>query len=76
MQKKKHKHDKLTAESLKDALWDTLNKLRNKKIEPTEAVAVASTAREIMRVVRTEIDIAKLTGVKLKPDLLEPAKIK
>lgn len=54
--------NKLTAEALKSELWETLQGLRKKKIAPEQATAVASTAREIMRVVRTEIQIAQMLG--------------
>ena len=54
--------NKLTAEALKSELWETLQAVRMKRMEPQAAQAVATSAREIMRVVRTEIDIARMTG--------------
>lgn len=52
----------LTANNLKDELWITLIKLRNREIPPQAALAIAANAREIMRVVRAELTIASATG--------------
>lgn len=43
-------------------LWDTLLRLRNREIPPQAALAVAANAREIMRVVKAELQIAAATG--------------
>lgn len=51
---------KLSGDSLKNALWDTLNKVKTKKINPDIANAVAANSREIMRVVKTEMTLAML----------------
>lgn len=56
------KRSELTSENLKQSLWETLQALRSKKIEPTMANAVASQSREIMRVVNAEIRLAEMTG--------------
>jgi hypothetical protein len=45
----------LNASNLKSALWDTLNDLRDNKIQPGHADSVASQAREILRTVRTQL---------------------
>lgn len=52
----------LTAETLKQALWDTMCGLRDKTVKPDVANSTAAQAREIMRVVRTEIVIAGMNG--------------
>ena len=52
----------LNANNLKEELWDTLIKLRNREIPPQVAIAIASNAREIMRVVKAELIIAAATG--------------
>ncbi len=56
------KKSELTADNLKQSLWETLQKLREKKIDPSLANAVASQSREIMRVVNAEIRLAEVTG--------------
>lgn len=58
------KNEKLTSNSLKMALWTTLKAVKSKRINPAIANSVASQSREIMRVVRAEIDIARLAGQK------------
>ncbi len=55
---------KLTGENLKQTLWETLQAVKSKKIDPKLANAIATQSREIMRVVRTEISLAELTGEK------------
>jgi hypothetical protein len=61
----------LTADNLKNALWDTLQQVKAKNIDPTVANAVSSQAREIMRVVRTQVQIAVLQGKKPTTEMLE-----
>lgn len=56
----------LTANNLKQSLWDTLQGVQAKEVDPKHANAIASQSREIMRVVRAEIQIAQMTGAKLK----------
>lgn len=46
---------KLSAVSLKEALWDTLNQVKENGMQPSQGDAVASQAREILRNVPTEI---------------------
>lgn len=45
----------LNAGNLKNELWNTLNELRQGKIQPGQGDAVASQAREILRTVRTQL---------------------
>lgn len=48
----------LTATNLKDALWETLNGLKNESVQCGEADAIASQAREILRTTNTQLRIA------------------
>jgi len=48
----------LTAKSLKEALWETLQDLRSEKIHYQQADAVAAQAREINRTVKVQLQIA------------------
>ncbi len=59
------KKNELTSENLKQSLWETLQGLRSKKIDPSMANAVAAQSREIMRVVNAEIRLAEVTGTTL-----------
>lgn len=56
---------KLTAENLKEVLWETLKAVRAKKLDHSRASAIASQSREIVRVVRTEIQLSKMPGSKI-----------
>lgn len=49
------KQKDLTAVNLKDALWDTMNELKTGSVQPGQADAIASQAREILRTVRTQL---------------------
>lgn len=50
--------DKLNAENLKAALWDTLGRVKDGDMLPSHADAIASQAREILRTVKIELLIA------------------
>lgn len=58
----RRKKPKLTAENLKQTLWETMIAVQKREIGPAEATAVSSQAREIMRIVNAEIKIAEITG--------------
>lgn len=51
------KKKELTAENLKQSLWETLQGVQEKKVEAKQANAIAGQSREIMRVVRAEIQL-------------------
>lgn len=53
--------EKLTATNLKNALWETLNNVKEGKIDAGQADSVASQAREILRTTKVQLDIARLT---------------
>lgn len=48
----------LTASTLKTALWETLNEIKNGKTQPSEGDAIASQAREILRTVKVQLQVA------------------
>lgn len=80
MPKKKRKStrgkNKLSAEALEEALWDTLNKVKNKKMDISQANSVVGAAKEINNVSRLQIQYAALTGDPIKkiPTLVTPKK--
>ena len=47
----------LTATTLKSALWETLNQLKDGDIQPAQGDAIASQAREILRATNTQLRI-------------------
>ncbi len=48
----------LTANSLKDILWETLNDVKTEQMLPNRADAVAAQSREILRTIKTQMQIA------------------
>lgn len=50
--------NELSATNLKNALWDTLNDIRSNKMQPNCGDAIASQAREILRTVKVQLQIA------------------
>jgi hypothetical protein len=61
---------KLSSKNLKQTLWETLNLIKSKGVTPTEANAIATQSREIIRIVRTELVVLALNGDKPKSGLL------
>lgn len=51
----------LSAVSLKNALWDTLNAVKSDTMQANQGDAIASQAREILRTVRTQLQISQQT---------------
>lgn len=49
----------LSATSLKAALWETLNSVKEGKMEASQADSVASQAREILRTTNTQLRVAQ-----------------
>ena len=52
---------KLSADNLKDALWETLNDIKDGKITPASGDSIATQAREILRTVKVQLQIASQT---------------
>ena len=65
---------KLNAVNLKNALWTTLNDLRGGHITPGAGDAVAAQAREILRTVRTQLQIFTQSGKSVTNELIDFAK--
>lgn len=49
----------LSAKNLKSALWDTLNSVKDGKMEASQADSVAAQAREILRTTNTQLRVAQ-----------------
>ncbi len=49
----------LTAKNLKSALWETLNAVKDGKMEPGQADSIASSAREILRTTNIQLRISQ-----------------
>lgn len=48
---------KLSAVNLKNALWETLQSIQSDKMLPAQGDAIASQAREILRTVKTQLQV-------------------
>ncbi len=48
----------LTASSLKDILWETLNDVKTEQMLPNRADAIAAQSREILRTIKTQLQIS------------------
>ena len=60
----------LTANNLKDALWDTLNSVKDGTMQPTQADAIASQAREILRTTNTQLRISAQSKREVSADVI------
>lgn len=48
----------LSATNLKSALWETLNNIKDDNMLPAQGDAIAAQAREILRTVKVQLQIA------------------
>ncbi len=53
-----NKPTELTATNLKQTLWETLNDIKAGNMQPGTGDAIASQAREILRTVKVQLQIA------------------
>lgn len=51
------KDSALTSENMKNALWDTLQGIKNNSIMPGQGDAIAAQAREILRTINTQLRV-------------------
>lgn len=61
----------LTASSLKDVLWETLTDLKSENILPNRADAIAAQSREILRTVKTQLQIAGASKRPIPEEIIE-----
>lgn len=64
----------LNAVNLKASLWNTLQQLRAGNITPGAGDAIASQAREILRTVKTQLQIFTQSGKSVTNELIDFAK--
>lgn len=64
----------LNAINLKAELWDTLQKVKSGKVTPASGDVVASQAREILRTVRTQLQVFNQAGERVSDELIEFSK--
>jgi hypothetical protein len=61
----------LTAVNLKQVLWETLNDLKDTKIQPAEADSIATQSREILRTVNTQLRISSQSKRNVPTELID-----
>jgi len=61
----------LTANSLKDVLWETLNDIKTEQMLPSRGDAIAGQAREILRTVKTQMQVAAQSKRPLPMEVVE-----
>lgn len=61
----------LTATNLKDALWETLNRIKNESMQPGQGDAIASQAREIIRTVNTQLRVVGQASRQVPADVIK-----
>ena len=62
---------KLSGKALKEELWSSLQDIRKGKMTSTDAHAVSSNAKEIIRTIRTELQILNQAKQSVTDDLLD-----
>jgi hypothetical protein len=60
----------LTATNLKNALWDTLQEIKNGNVQPGQGDAIASQAREILRTVKIQLQVANQSKRSVPADVI------
>lgn len=61
----------LSASSLKDILWETLTDLKHDNILPNRADAIAAQAREILRTIKVQLQVAGQAKRGVPEDIIE-----
>jgi len=61
----------LTANSLKDILWETLIDLKQENIMPNRADAIAAQSREILRTVKVQLQVSGQTQRPVPKEIID-----
>ena len=64
----------LTANNLKTALWETLQKVKSGKMDAGKADSIATQGREIIRTINTQIKISQHSQTPLPKDVMDFSK--
>lgn len=60
----------LTATNLKDALWGTLNQIKDGSMQPAQGDAIAAQAREILRTVKVQLQVTSQAKRSVPADVI------
>lgn len=61
----------LSAANMKAVLWDTLNEIKSDKMQANQGDAIAAQAREILRTIKVQLQIAGHTKRSVPVDVIE-----
>lgn len=61
--------EKLNAATLKGQLWETLHQIKSGEIDAAKGDAIASQAREILRTIKTQVQIIDKAHVEISSEL-------
>lgn len=61
----------LSATNLKQALWETLNDIKSDKMLAAQGDAIASQAREILRTVKVQLQVAAQSKRSIPVEVIE-----
>lgn len=61
----------LTAVALKNELWDTLNQIKSENMAPGQGDAIATQAREILRTVKTQLQVCAQTKRNVPTEVID-----
>lgn len=61
----------LTASGLKDILWETLTDLKHENILPNRADSIAAQSREILRTIKTQLQVAGAAKRSVPQDIID-----
>lgn len=62
---------KLSAQNLKDTLWDTLIQIKDDKMLAAQGDAIASQAREILRTIKVQLQIVGQSKRNVPTDVID-----
>jgi len=60
----------LNASNLKNALWETLNSIKEGTVQPAQGDAVAAQAREILRTVKVQLQVTNQSKRSVPADVI------
>lgn len=63
--------NELTATNLKQALWETLNNVKSDAMQPAQGDAIAAQAREILRTVKTQLQVCSQAKRPVPGDVIQ-----
>lgn len=63
--------EKLSAVSLKNTLWETLNNIKSDNMLPGQGDAIAAQAREILRTVKVQLQVCAQSKRNVPTEILD-----